>query len=162
MISRTVLATLALACASPTLASPVPLTAQGPQAPLAGTLVRPEGAAKAVVLILPGSGPTDREGNNPVGIKARPYSLLADGLAARGIATVRIDKRGMFGSAAAVADMNATTIADYVTDTRNWVAATRKATSARCVWLLGHSEGGLVALAAARSPDVCGLVAATG
>ena len=56
-----------------------------------------------VVLIIPGSGPTNRDGNSPLGVKASTYKLLAEGLAARGIATIRIDKRGMFGSARPVA-----------------------------------------------------------
>jgi uncharacterized protein len=59
----------------------------------------------------------------------------------------------------AVADGNAVTIDDYVTDVAAWTASIRKQTSASCVWLLGHSEGGLVALAAAQKvPDICGLV----
>jgi pimeloyl-ACP methyl ester carboxylesterase len=110
-------------------------------------------------LIIPGSGPTDRDGNNPAGIKASTYRLLAEGLASRGVATLRIDKRGMFASAAATPDANAVTIADYVVDVRSWVAVLRKQTGAPCVWLLGHSEGGLVAMAAAKEQaDVCGLV----
>jgi pimeloyl-ACP methyl ester carboxylesterase len=124
---------------------------------LAGTLERPAGKAKATVLIIPGSGPTDRDGNNVRGVKAAPYRMLADDLAARGIATVRIDKRGMFGSKAA-GDANAVTIGAYVADTGAWIAAARLATGAKCVWLAGHSEGGLVALASAHQPGICGLV----
>jgi pimeloyl-ACP methyl ester carboxylesterase len=124
---------------------------------LAGTLVRSAGKATATVLIIPGSGPTDRDGNNPLGVTAAPYRLLADALAAKGVATVRIDKRGMFGSKAA-GDPNAVTIGAYVADTAAWVAAARQATGAKCVWLAGHSEGGLVALASAHQPGVCGLV----
>jgi pimeloyl-ACP methyl ester carboxylesterase len=137
----------------------VPLEVAGPQGPLAGTLLRPAAAQAAAALILPGSGPTDRDGNNPAGVKAGPYRLLAEGLAARGIATLRIDKRGMFGSEAAVADANAVTIPDYVADTAAWAAALRAATGVPCVWLIGHSEGGLIALAAAREVEgLCGLV----
>ena len=39
----------------------------------------------AMMLIIPGSGPTDRDGNNPLGVKASTYRLLAEGLANRGI-----------------------------------------------------------------------------
>jgi len=112
-----------------------------------------------VALIIPGSGPTDRDGNNPLGVRAATYRLLAEGLAAEGIASVRIDKRGMFASAAAIPDANAVTIADYVADTQAWVGVIRARTGASCVWLLGHSEGGLVALAAAQQVEgLCGLV----
>jgi pimeloyl-ACP methyl ester carboxylesterase len=135
------------------------LDAPGPTGPLKGTLLTPALKSAPVVLIIPGSGPTDRDGNNPAGIKASTYRLLAEGLASRGVATLRIDKRGMFASAAATPDANAVTIADYVVDVRSWVAVLRKQTGAPCVWLLGHSEGGLVAMAAAKEQaDVCGLV----
>ncbi len=144
-------------------ATPSPATqsfvqAPGPLAPLRGTMLSPAPGAP-MVLIIPGSGPTDRNGNNPLGVRASTYRLLAQGLAQRGIGTVRIDKRGMFGSRAAVADGNAVTIDDYVTDTESWIASIRKRTGVSCVWVLGHSEGGLVALAAAqKANDICGLV----
>jgi uncharacterized protein len=136
----------------------VPMTVPGPQGDLAGTFVD-AGKGAPVVLIIPGSGPTDRDGNNPLGVKAGSYRLLADALATKGISTLRADKRGMFESKAAIPDANAVTIADYATDAHNWVNALRKHTGARCVWLLGHSEGGLVALAAAQQPEgLCGLI----
>ncbi len=154
---------LALGIAAPA-ASQEALTAPGPAGDLAATLVRPA-EGKPVVLVIPGSGPTDRDGNNRLGVTAAPYRLLAEALAAHGIGTVRTDKRGLFGSRQAVADPNAVTIADYVADTAAWVDAARTATGRDCVWLLGHSEGGLIALAAAQELDhLCGviLVAAPG
>src|SRR6185437_15007008 len=140
----------------------IPITAPGPQGPLAGTF-EDAGKSAPVVLIIPGSGPTDRDGDNPMGITAAPYRLLADALAAKGVSSVRIDKRGMFGSKAAIPDPNKVTIADYATDTHNWVEAIRKRTGAPCVWLLGHSEGALVALAAAQKADwICGVIVLSG
>jgi hypothetical protein len=50
----------------------------GPLGPLRGTLVS---AGKPVVVIIPGSGPTDRDGNNPMGIQA------SSSLASRGSTT---------------------------------------------------------------------------
>lgn len=137
----------------------VPIEAAGPQGPLAGAMLRGSSPQGPVALIIPGSGPTDRDGNSPLGIRAASYRLLAQGLAAEGITTVRIDKRGMFGSAGAVPDANAVTIADYVADTAAWVKSIRNQTGAPCIWLIGHSEGGLVALAAAQEVEnLCGLV----
>jgi pimeloyl-ACP methyl ester carboxylesterase len=133
--------------------------AKGPTGPLKGTMLAPVAGHGPVVIIIPGSGPTDRDGNNPLGIKASTYRLLAEGLVAHGVSTVRIDKRGMFASAAATPDANAVTIADYVDDVRSWVSAIRQRTGTPCVWLLGHSEGGLIALAAAQQQsDLCGLI----
>jgi uncharacterized protein len=134
------------------------LEAPGPMGPLKGTMLSPSAQRGAVILIIPGSGPTDRDGNSPGGVLAAPYRLLAEGLAARGVTTVRIDKRGLAGSAGATLDGNAVTIPDYVADTQAWLTVIRQRTKASCVWLLGHSEGGLVALAARNNPDVCGLI----
>lgn len=154
-----VAALVAMITAVPATAEPAPreITAPGPLADLHGTLID-AGKGKPVVLIVPGSGPTDRDGDNPLGVKAAPYRLLAEALAARGIGSVRIDKRGMFASKAAVADASKVTVADYVADITAWVAAARAATGAKCVWLLGHSEGGLMVLATGDAPGVCGII----
>lgn len=156
MISMTIAAAL-LAAASPIAQGAI--SAPGPNGPLKGTLTSADGRGAPVILIIPGSGPTDRDGNSPLGVKASTYRLLAEELAGKGVSTVRVDKRGMFTSAAAVPDANSVTVEDYARDTRAWVDAIRKRTGARCVWLLGHSEGGLVALAAAQQPeDICGFI----
>ncbi|MFM0213724.1 alpha/beta fold hydrolase [Paraburkholderia sediminicola] len=135
------------------------IEAPGPAGPLRGTLLSPAAHDVPVVLIVPGSGPTDRDGNGPNGLRASTYRLIADGLQSRGIASVRIDKRGMFGSASAIPDANDVTIEDYATDVHAWVTSIRRRTGASCVWVLGHSEGGLVALVAAQhTADICGLI----
>ncbi len=155
------LAIAALLAASPAFAAapaPVELTAPGPEGPLAGTLLDPDAKAP-LILIIPGSGPTDRDGNNPAGVAGGPYRQLAEALAAKGIATLRIDKRGMFGSKAAVTDPNAATTGGYAEDVQAWSKVARGRTGRKCIWLLGHSEGGLVALVAAQQPKgLCGVL----
>ena len=139
-----------------------PLAAPGPLAPLSGTLID-AGKGAPVVVIIPGSGPTDRDGNNPLGVAAASYRLLAEVLAKNGITTVRIDKRGMFGSKAAIANANEVTIADYAADAHAWAKAARAATGVKCVWLLGHSEGSLVALVAGQDRrNLCGVISVSG
>jgi len=124
----------------------------GPSGPLSAEMLIADGAGHAVVII-PGSGPTDRNGN-----ESQHYRMLAEELAAKGVASIRIDKRGMFGSAKAIPDPNDVTIAEYAQDARDWVE--RAAALAPCVWIAGHSEGGLVALVAATMPPerLCGLI----
>lgn len=140
---------------APTIAA---LTAPGPEGALSGTLIE-SGSDNPAVLIIPGSGPTDRDGNNPLGVTAASYRLLAEALAEKGVSSLRIDKRGMFGSKAALANANAVTIGDYAADVHAWAKVMKEQTGRDCVWVLGHSEGGLVALAAAQqSENICGLV----
>ncbi|ETX26966.1 hydrolase [Roseivivax isoporae LMG 25204] len=144
------------------------IVAAGPLGALGGTLTIPaeEGPLAdevPVLLIVPGSGPTDRDGNSPLGISAAPYRLLAEALAERGYPSVRIDKRGMFGSAGAITDPNDVTISAYGDDLVSWTRAIRmrlpSQEGVRCVVPLGHSEGGLIALASLpRLPDACGLI----
>jgi pimeloyl-ACP methyl ester carboxylesterase len=127
---------------------------------LRGTLLMPR-TKSPVVLIVPGSGPTDRDGNNPAA-RTNMYKLLAEGLAAKGIGTVRVDKRGMFGSAGA-GNPNAVSVEAYASDYRAWIDAIRAETGRKCVWLLGHSEGALMVSAAAEGrKDVCGLILVAG
>jgi uncharacterized protein len=134
-----------------------------PTGTLAGTETHlTKGPAAAVALILAGSGPTDRNGNGP-SINTDTYKLLAAGLAAHGIATLRVDKRGIGASAGAMtseADLRITTYSD---DAKAWAADLKKRTGARCIWLIGHSEGALIAeLAAQDNQDICGLVLLAG
>lgn len=121
------------------------------------------GAGTPVVLIVPGSGPTDLNGNNPQGgIRANTYKLLADGLAAQGISTLRVDKRGMFSSAAA-GDGNAVSLEIYAQDYKNWVETIREKTGESCVYMLGHSEGALMVSAASiDTENICGLILVSG
>jgi pimeloyl-ACP methyl ester carboxylesterase len=91
------------------------------------------------------------------------YRLLAEALAAKGVSTVRIDKRGMFGSSAAAADGDNVRMTDYAADVRAWGQEAQKPSSARCAWLIGHSEGSLVALITAQQPEgICGLILVAG
>lgn len=135
-----------------------PLRIDGPRGPLEAEMIAVE-KADHVVVVIPGSGPIDRDGNaGPGGMHSDTYRLLAEGLAAAGIASLRVDKRGFYGSAAAIADPNDVTVAGYAEDARNWVE--RASGLAPCVWIAGHSEGGLVALVAAeQAPEaLCGLI----
>ncbi len=144
---------LALLLAGPAAAQSIELTVDGPAGGLAGTLEGTTGAQAA--LILPGSGPTDRNGNNAAGLSTDAYRLLAEGLAEGGFPTLRIDKRGIGESGG---DGNAVSLAAYRDDTAAWIAALRAETGAECVWLIGHSEGGIIALFSANLPDLCGLI----
>jgi uncharacterized protein len=136
------------------------IEAPGPNGPLKGLMLSPGVVNAPMVLIVPGSGPTDRNGNSLHGLNTDTYKLLSHGLAERGIASVRVDKRGLYSSAAAIPNANDVTIAAYASDVHSWTATIRDRVGARCIWVLGHSEGGLVAMVAAatKPTDICGLI----
>jgi predicted alpha/beta hydrolase len=103
-----------------------------PDGTLRGTWLAPAGAPGAAAVIVAGSGPTDRDGNSPLGISASTYRMLAEALGAQGIATVRYDKRGLGGSANVAPDANAVTVAAFAGDAApGWRSrAARRARSA--------------------------------
>ena len=156
---------LSLFLAATLMADPVALEVTLPTepAPLHGTLLTPDNP-RAVAVILPGSGPTDRDGNSPLGVAAGTYRLLAEGLAGEGIATLRADKRGIAQSASAAVSETDLRFSHYVEDARAWAAEAAARTGQPCAWLIGHSEGALVALAATADdpPGICGLVLLSG
>lgn len=116
------------------------------------------GEGAPLILIIPGSGPTDKDGNAGQGLQTNAYKFLAEGLAESGVSSVRVDKRGMYSSRAA-GDPNDVTIEGYVEDYRRWVESLTERTQLHCVYLLGHSEGGLMALATAEGQDnICGVI----
>ncbi|MDF1504923.1 alpha/beta fold hydrolase [Roseisolibacter sp. H3M3-2] len=126
--------------------------ASAPGVTLAGTLVLPpgDGPFPAAVLVS-GSGPQDRDETL---LGHRPFLVLADHLARRGIATLRYDDRGTAGS---TGDFAAATSVDLAADAEAAVRVLRARAGVRrdAVGIVGHSEGGLIApLVASRTPDV--------
>lgn len=135
---------------------------------LDGTLTMPANNVKPmpVVLIVAGSGPTDRNGNSAGALRAQNnsnlYAILAWQLAEAGIASVRYDKR-IFGDNLKKLDLTKLSIDDFVDDV---VAGARALAADRRfakVILLGHSEGaGLVLQAANRGAPVAGIMMMSG
>lgn len=122
---------------------------------LHGTLQLPAGEGPVpAVLLIAGSGPTDRNGN----VAALPgpndsLKMLAEGLAANGIASVRYDKRGIGASATAGAKEADLRFDAYVADAAAWVQQLRKDARFSTVTVAGHSEGSLIGLLAASKAD---------
>jgi alpha-beta hydrolase superfamily lysophospholipase len=139
------------------------VTIDGGRAVLHGSLLSPPGAHGAAVLIIAGSGPTDRDGNSPVpSVKPNMYKLLAEGLAGEGIASLRFDKRGIAASAGAAPPESELRLSTYVDDAVAWTDFLRRQPGVTCVVLLGHSEGALIAPLVAQKTPVCGVISVSG
>jgi fermentation-respiration switch protein FrsA (DUF1100 family) len=127
---------------------------------LAGTLTLPEGDGPfPAVVLVSGSGPQDRD---EAVFGHRPFLILADHLARKGIAVLRYDDRGV---GASEGDFGSATSEDFVSDALAGVSLLRNRMEIDPdhVGILGHSEGGLVApLAAVRSADVSFVVMLAG
>lgn len=125
---------------------------------LPGTYLRPAAPAKAAALFVSGSGPTDRDGNSVLGVRAGTLAKLARALAAAGISSLRYDKRGLAGSLPVEGEhtLNLQTFVDDAALALDWLC---EEAAGLPVAVIGHSEGGLIGLElAARCPDVGRLV----
>jgi alpha-beta hydrolase superfamily lysophospholipase len=115
------------------------------------------------VLIIAGSGPTDRDGNNAM-IPGHNDSLkmLAEALAQAGFASVRYDKRGIAESRAAAPDESQLRFDTYVTDAAAWIAQLKADPRFSSVAVIGHSEGALIGMLAAERAGASAYVSLAG
>jgi pimeloyl-ACP methyl ester carboxylesterase len=111
-------------------------------------LPAPPGPWPAVILHA-GSGPTDRDGNGPL-IATDCLKLVGRALAREGFAVLRFDKRGIAASAKALAKEEDVRIDTYAEDVVAWAALLRKDSRFTKLGFIGHSEGSLIGLVAAK------------
>lgn len=125
---------------------------------LHGTLELPAGAPPyPVALIIAGSGPTDRNGNTPALPGANnSLQFLAEGLAARGIASLRYDKRGAGASGRAMMQESDLRFDTFVEDAAAWLRQLRADERFSALAVIGHSEGSLLGMLAAQRAGSAG------
>jgi len=116
-----------------------------------GTLLLPNNISNKVpvVILISGSGPTDRDGNNPV-MKNNSLKQLAEALANNGIASVRYDKRGIGESVKAAKSESELRFEDYISDAIDWISFVKLNPKFSKVIIIGHSEGSLIGMNAAK------------
>ena len=133
-----------------------------PTTSLYGTLARPQSPAPVpVVLFINGSGPTDRDGNSPMlSGPNNSIKMLAEALAALGIASVRYDKRAI-GESGKAMQLSAETAGiklreddlrfdAYIDDAVLWGKKLRGDVRFSSLTVIGHSEGSLIGMVAAQ------------
>lgn len=125
-----------------------PVVLETPTGKILGTLTTPANFKKGkIVLLISGSGPTDRDGNNPM-MKNNSLKQLAFALCDSGIATLRFDKRGIAESAKAMSKESDIRFDDYVNDVKKWVSFLKKDKRFTQIIIAGHSEGSLIGMIA--------------
>lgn len=132
---------------------------------LEGTLLVPERCAPMpVVLLVSGSGSTDRDGNAP-GDTAKPaiYRVLAESLRDAGVAVLRYDDPGVGKSVSGAPTKNADFRYEMeVDDEALFVGALRNDARFGAVIAAGHSQGSLTAILAAQKQPIDGFVSLAG
>ena len=129
-----------------------PIVLKTPTGDIKGTLTLPANKNNVpVVLIISGSGPTDRDCNQPA-MQTNAFKYLADTLQKRGIASVRFDKRGIGESL----DTNLVfkeidlRFDTFINDVIAWVDTLAKDNRFSSIIVAGHSEGSLIGMVASK------------
>lgn len=132
-------------------------------ASLSGSLITPKSFTGKipVVLIIAGSGSTDRDGNSAGLLSANSYFLLAQALGNAGIASLRYDKRGV-GKSTTIKTESELRFNDFVNDAVAFIEQLRNDPRFSKVIILGHSEGSLIGMIAAQKENVDGYISLAG
>ena len=81
------------------------------------------------------------------------YKMLAEGLADQGIATLRYDKRGIGESEAVSVKEKNMVFEDFINDACSWMKYLRSCNKFGKFIIIGHSEGSLIGMVAAKQAD---------
>lgn len=129
-----------------------------------GTLTLPPATSQVpVVLLIAGSGPTDRDGNAPVAAgRNDSLKMLAAALGERGFASVRYDKRGVAASSAAGPTESDLRFDHYVQDATSWIAKLARDSRFQGIAVIGHSEGSLIGMLATQRSAVQAFISVAG
>ncbi len=128
-----------------------------------GTLELPSNEeVKPLAIIVAGSGPTDRNGNNSLGISANSYKLLAEELKKNNVASLRYDKRGIAESQKAGLNEKKLSFNVYVNDLILWIKKIKEDKRFNKIYVIGHSEGSLIGIIALQNEYCDGLVSISG
>ena len=127
-----------------------------------GSLLIPSVLEKtAVVLIIAGSGPTDRNGNNPM-MTNNSLKMLAKELQKNGIASVRYDKRGIGESKNSGLQEIDLRFEDYVQDVEGWIKLLKEDERFSNIIVLGHSEGSVIGMIASHKQEAKKFISVAG
>jgi len=138
------------------------VTLHTPTGDIQGTLLIPQSKGKVpVALLIAGSGPTDRNGNNPV-MKNNDLKMLAEALYKNGIASLRYDKRGIGASRQAGLTESKLRFGQYINDAKSWVDLLKQNKKFSSIVVIGHSQGSLIGMVISQDKAVSKFVSLEG
>lgn len=126
-----------------------------------GTLLSNSNHQKLVIIIA-GSGPTDRNGNSIAGIKCDTYKMMAEELAKNNIASFRFDKRGIAKSVVKNFSEKDLSFDDYVNDAISIFSYLKDSSGFKKIYFAGHSEGSLIGMIASQKINAKGYISIAG
>ena len=118
--------------------------------PIHGTLINSSELSPFLAIIIAGSGPTDRDGNNS-SMKSNYLKMLAEELNKNGISSFRYDKRGVSKSLGDIKSPNEIQFLDYVNDAKSIINHFKDTKKYKKIVIIGHSEGSLIGMLASKS-----------
>ncbi|MFZ4106820.1 alpha/beta hydrolase [Flavobacterium sp.] len=116
-----------------------------------GTLFSPEEVTNKtkLVILIAGSGPTNRSGNSTMGGINNSLKFLAEGLAGNGIAVFSYDKRIFAQMIAKTLDEKTLSFEDFINDAKDVITYFKLQKKYTKIIIAGHSEGSLIGMVAA-------------
>lgn len=126
-----------------------------------GTLLLPNNKTKTVAIIIPGSGPTNRDGNQNF-LQNNSLKYLAQDISNAGVATFRYDKRAltMLKKGASEKSIGSVRFDDFINDAKQIVQYLKRRGYEK-IYMIGHSQGSLVAMLASEK-DITGFISLAG
>lgn len=115
-----------------------------------------------LAIIIAGSGPIDRNGNNLMGINTNAYKMLAASLANHQIASIRYDKRGIGKSKLVSNDESKMLFEDFINDAVTIYHYAKDSLGYQNIYFIGHSEGSLIAMIATQQTKAAGYISLSG
>jgi pimeloyl-ACP methyl ester carboxylesterase len=116
-----------------------------------GTLFSPEktDSKTKLVILIAGSGPTNRNGNSTIGGVNNSLKFLAEGLTKNGIAVFSYDKRGLNKIDGKAIDEKSVVFENFINDAKDVIAYFKSQKKYSKIIIAGHSEGSLIGMVAA-------------
>ncbi|MGV8946581.1 MAG: alpha/beta hydrolase [Lutibacter sp.] len=116
-----------------------------------GTLLSPNSKEMIpLVILIPGSGPTDRDGNN-ISMKNNSLKFLAEDLAKENIAVYRYDKSVLSFTKEDQEKIDSLTFDTFIQEAQSVISYFKNTNKYSKIIVAGHSQGSLVGMIAAQN-----------